>query len=104
MKPIRWISLAALAAVLSLGVLIIPQPNAALSTLAQATASPTATPSNDRTLATPISKPTLNVTITPSGARIIPYVIIPPPAGSDRLVTIYDVLPERFGRFSLPRI
>lgn len=34
----------------------------------------------------------------------MPYVIIPPPAGSDRLVTIYDILPERFGRFSLPRI
>lgn len=108
MKPIRLVSLAALAAVLSLGLLIIPQPNAALSTLAQATASPTFVPtinlSDDPAFATPVPIPTLSVTITPSGPRIMPYVIIPPPAGSDRLVTIYDVLPERFGRFSLPRI
>ncbi len=108
MKPMRLVSLAALAAVLWLGLLTIPQPNAAFSSLAQASASPTFVPtvdlSDDPAFATPVPIPTLSITITPSGSRILPYVISPPPAGSDRLVTIYDVLPERFGRFSLPRI
>jgi hypothetical protein len=106
MKPIRWISLAALAAALWLGLLIIPQPNAALSTLAQASASPTFVPtvnlSHDPAFATPIPIPTLSITITPSGPRLLPYVIIPQPGG-ERRVTLYDILPERLGKFSAKR-